>query len=73
MLSGTDAACVPVASVLCLDKTRQETMAERNISSTLASILLPRTHNNTLIFVVFRYIDRYQQCNILTVAMEKQQ
>jgi len=67
MLSGTDAAYVAIPSVLCLDRARQEMFAERNISSTLVSTLLPRTRGNTFIFVVFRYIVRYQQCNILTV------
>jgi hypothetical protein len=46
LLSGTDTACVAIVSVLCLDRTRKEIFAEHNISGTLASTLLPRTHNN---------------------------
>jgi len=49
ILSGTDAACVAIVSVLCLERTRQEMFAERNISSTLASTLLPRARNNTFL------------------------
>lgn len=57
MLSGTDAECVAIASVLCLDRTSQEMFAQRKVSSTFASTLLPRTRNNTFIFVVFKYIN----------------